>query len=301
MRFIVTGGAGFIGSHLTDALVAQGHDVVVVDNLYAGKKENVNRKAKLEKVDIRRYEKLLPVFRGADGVFHLAAIPRVPVSVINPLETTEVNIQGTLNVFWAAKNAGVKRVVYASSSSVYGNQKTLPLVETMTPKPVSPYALQKHVGEEFARLFKELYDFPVISLRFFNVYGPRVDLSSEYSLVIGKFLKQRMDGKPLTIFGDGEQSRGFSYVTDVAAANIAAMMSRKVSGAEVINVGSTSGVTVNRIAELIGGERQYFPPRAGDILHTKADLTKAKELLGWEPKVDFDAGLLKVKEYFGVK
>jgi nucleoside-diphosphate-sugar epimerase len=301
MKFIVTGGAGFIGSHLTDALVAQGHDVVVVDNLYAGKKENVNRKAKLKKVDIRKYEKLLPIFQGADGVFHLAAIPRVPVSVINPLETSEVNIQGTLNVFWAAKNAGVKRVVYASSSSVYGNQKTLPLVETMIPKPVSPYALQKHVGEEFARLFKELYGFPIVSLRFFNVYGPRVNLDSEYSLVIGKFLKQRMDGKPLTIFGDGNQSRGFSFVTDVAAANIAAMMSQKVSGSEVINVGSTSAVTVNRIAELIGGERQYFPPRAGDILHTKADLTKAKELLGWEPKVGFEAGLQKVKEYFNVK
>jgi len=208
MKFIVTGGAGFIGSHLTDALITQGHDVVVVDNLYAGKKENINRKAKLKKVDIRKYEKLLPIFQGADGVFHLAAIPRVPVSIINPLETTEVNVQGTLNVFWAAKNAGVKRVVYASSSSVYGNQRTLPLVETMTPKPVSPYALQKHVGEEFARLFKELYSFPIISLRFFNVYGPRVDLNSEYSLVIGKFLKQRMDGKPLTILGDGNQSRG---------------------------------------------------------------------------------------------
>jgi len=301
MKFIVTGGAGFIGSHLTDALIAQGHDVVVVDNLYAGKKENVNRKAKLKKVDIRKYDKLLPIFQGADGVFHLAAIPRVPVSIINPLETTEVNVQGTLNVFWAAKNADVKRVVYASSSSVYGNQTTLPLVETMTPKPISLYALQKHVGEEFARLFKDLYDFPIISLRFFNVYGPRVDLNSEYSLVIGKFLKQRMDGKPLTIFGDGNQSRGFSYVSDVAAAAIAAMMSQKVSGSEVINVGSTTGVTVNRIAELVGGERQYLPPRAGDVLHTKADLTRAKELLGWEPKVDFDTGLQKVKEYFGIR
>jgi len=299
MKFIVTGGAGFIGSHLTDALIAQGHDVVVVDNLYAGKKENVNRKAKLKKVDIRKYDKLLPIFQGADGVFHLAAIPRVPVSIINPLETTEVNVQGTLNVFWAAKNADVKRVVYASS--VYGNQTTLPLVETMTPKPISLYALQKHVGEEFARLFKDLYDFPIISLRFFNVYGPRVDLNSEYSLVIGKFLKQRMDGKPLTIFGDGNQSRGFSYVSDVAAAAIAAMMSQKVSGSEVINVGSTTGVTVNRIAELVGGERQYLPPRAGDVLHTKADLTRAKELLGWEPKVDFDTGLQKVKEYFGIR
>src|SRR3989344_4279859 len=173
MKYIVTGGAGFIGSHLVDALIERGDEVVVIDNLYAGKKENVNPKAKFHKIDIRAIDKLLKVFEGADGVFHLAAIPRVPISVEDPVTTNEVNAGGTVNVFSAAREAGVKRVVFASSSSVYGNQNRLPLVETMIPKPVSPYGLQKLIGEEYARLFKELYDFSIISLRYLNVYGPR--------------------------------------------------------------------------------------------------------------------------------
>jgi len=296
MKILVTGGAGFIGSHLVDQLIEKGYQVKVIDNLSTGSKENLNKEAEFFNLDIREFEKIDPVFRDVDYVFHLAAIPRVPISVEDPINTSHVNILGTVNVFKAALNC--KRVVFASSSSVYGNQKTLPLREEMIPNPLSPYGLQKQVGEQFASMFTELYNLPVVCLRFFNVYGPRVDFDSDYSLVLGKFLKQYSQGNSLTVYGDGEQTRGFCFVKDVVKANIQAMLSEKIKGGEVINVGSERSVSINRLTKLIGGKVDYLPPRKGDPLHTKADITLAKELLDWSPKVDFEEGVQKTKEWF---
>ncbi|MCD6528506.1 SDR family oxidoreductase [bacterium] len=298
MRILVTGGAGFIGSHLVDRLIKENHKVVVIDNLTTGKKENVNSQANFHNLDICDFDKIKPLFENIDFVFHLAAIPRVPISVEDPVGTSKVNILGTVNVFKAAIEAKVKRVIFASSSSVYGNQEKLPFKEDMEPNPISPYALQKLVGEQFAKLFTKLYGLPIISLRYFNIYGPRVDFDSDYSLVIGKFLKQKAEGKPLTIFGDGEQTRGFCYVDDVVEANIKAMKSEKLKGGEVINISSRESYSINYLADLIGGKKQYLPPRKGDVRHTKADITLAKNLLNWQPKVPFEEGLKKVKEWF---
>ncbi|GAI43262.1 unnamed protein product, partial [marine sediment metagenome] len=242
-------------------------------------------------LDISEFNKIKPLFEKVDFVFHLAAIPRVPLSIKDPITTSKVNILGTINVFKAAVNSGVKRIIFASSSSVYGDQEKLPLKEDMIPNPLSPYGLQKLTGEQFAKLFTNLYGIPIVSLRYFNVYGPRVDFDSDYSLVIGKFLRQRAEGKPLTIFGDGEQTRGFCYIDDVIEANIKAMESEKIKGGEVINIGRDKSHSVNYLAKLIGGKVKYLPPRKGDPVHTQADTTLAKELLDWQPKISFEEGL----------
>jgi len=297
-KIIVTGGAGFIGSHLVDRLIKEGNRVAIIDNLSTGKKENLNPEAEFYQTDIRDFEKILPVFKNVDYVFHLAAIPRVPVSIQDPIGTSQVNILGTINVFRAASDNKVKRVIFASSSSVYGDQERLPLIETMIPNPISPYGLQKLVGEQWAGLFTNIYNLPVISLRYFNVYGPRIDPDSDYSLVIGKFLKLKSQNKPLTIFGDGEQTRGFCYVDDVVEANIKAMESEKLKGGEKINIGSEKSQSVNYLAKLLGGEIKYLAPREGDVLHTRADINLAKKFLDWSPKISFEAGLEKTKQWF---
>jgi len=301
MRILVTGGAGFIGSHLVDRLIKENHKVAVIDNFTTGKKENVNPQADFYNLDICDFEKIKPLFENIDFVFHLAAIPRVPVSVEDPVGTSKVNISGTINVFKAAIEAKVKRIIFASSSSVYGNQEKLPFKEDMKPNPVSPYALQKLVGEQFAKLFTKLYGIPIISLRYFNVYGPRIDFNSDYSLVIGKFLKQKAEGKPLTIFGDGEQTRDFCYIDDVVDATIKAMESEKLKGGEVINIGSGKSYSINYLADLIGGKKEYLAPRKGDVKHTQADITLAKKLLAWQPKISFEEGLKKVQEWLKAK
>lgn len=297
-KVIVTGGAGFIGSHLVDKLIERGDEVIVIDILSTGKKENLNPKADFYNLDISDFEKIKPLFQRIDFVFHLAAIPRVPLSVKDPIGTSKVNILGTINIFKAANEAKVKRVVFASSSSVYGNQKKFPLRETMEPMPISPYGLQKLSGEKFAKMFSELYGLPIVSLRYFNVFGPRIDFNSDYSLVIGKFLKQKAESKPLTIFGNGRQTRGFSYVDDVVEANIRAMQSEKIKGGEIINISSSQSQSINYLADLIGGRKKYLAPRLGDVLHTKADITLAKKLLGWQPKISFEDGLEKTKNWF---
>lgn len=297
-KVLVTGGAGFIGSHLVDKLIQKGYQVTVIDNLSAGKKEYLNPKAKFYKLNICNYKKIKPLFKNIDFVFHLAAIPRVPFSVKDPVTTSQTNILGTVNVFKASCDHNVKRVISASSSSVYGDQKKLPLKESMPPKPISPYALQKLVGEQFAKLFGELYKTQIICLRYFNVYGPRIDPSSEYSLVLGKFLKQKRDKTPLTIFGNGKQTRAFCFIDDVVDANIRAAESKKIKGHEIINVGSKKSYSINYLAELIGGEKKYLPIRKGDLLHTKADITRAKRLLNWAPKMSFKQGVKKTQEWF---
>lgn len=297
-KYIVTGGAGFIGSHLVDKLIERGDKAVVIDDLSTGKKQNLNPMADFFQLDICDFKKIKPLFSGVDGVFHLAAVASVPFSVENPALTTKVNVSGTVNVFKSASENKVKRVVFASSSSVYGDQGQLLLKEKMAPNPKSPYALQKLVGEQFAKMFKELYKTPIICLRYFNVYGPRIDFNSDYSLVLGKFLKLRAAKKPLTIFGTGQQTRGFCYVFDVVSATIKAMESEKIKGGEVINISHKKSYSVNYLAKLIGGEIQHLPQRQGDVMHTKADIALAKKLLNWEPKVDFEKGVNFTKKWF---
>lgn len=299
MKYLVTGGAGFIGSHLADKLIEQNHKVTIIDDLSAGKRENLNPKAKFYQLDICDFEKINPLFKGIDFVFHLAAIPRVPFSIENPVLTSKVNILGTVNVFKSAIDHKCKKVVFASSSSVYGNQDRLPLEESMTPNPLSPYGLQKLSGEQFAKMFNNLYKIPIVCLRYFNVYGPRIDFNSDYSLVLGKFLKLRSENKPLTIYGNGEQTRGFCFIEDVVSANIKAMESEKIKGGEVINIGQEKSYSINYLSKLIGGQVQYLPPRPGDPLHTQADISLARNLLSWEPKVDFKDGVELVKKWYG--
>lgn len=297
-KILVTGGAGFIGSHLVDKLVGLGHHVLVLDNLSNGKKENINSKAEFHQVDICDFETMNLYFKGIDFVFHLAALPRVLISIENPVGTSKTNIIGTINVFEASRQNNIKKVINTSSSSVYGNQDTLPLKEDMTPNPISPYGLQKWVGEKFAKLYADIYGLLVVSIRPFNVYGPRIDAESDYSLVLGRFLKLKSQGLPLTINGNGEQTRGYCYVADLVNAFVSAMQSLKVKGGEVINAGSDKAYSINFLADLVGGEKVYGPERAGDIRHTQADVSLAKELLGWAPETDFTEGVKKTIEWF---
>jgi len=290
-KILVTGGAGFIGSHLVDALVERGHQVLILDNLSTGKKENINQKAKFLNLDLRDFKKIRPAFEGVDFVFHLAALPRIPLSIAKPIETNEVNLTGTLNALIASKEAGVKKFIYSSSSSVYGQQEKLPMKEDMKCDPLNPYALQKYVGELYCRIFPEIYNLATISLRYFNVYGPRQSEEGTYVPVIGVFLKQKENGMPLTATGDGEQTRDFTHVADVVRVNILAMESEKVGRGEAINVGAGKNHSINEIAKLIGGEITYIPLPSGEMRHTLADISLTKDLLGWEPKIKLEEGI----------
>lgn len=298
MKILVTGGAGFIGSNLVDALIEKGFNVIVIDNLSLGKKEYLNPKAEFHQLDIRDLEKIKPLFKGIDYVFHLAARPRVPFSIENPLEAHTNNALGTLNVLIASRDGRVKKVIYSSSSSIYGDQEKLPLHEDMTPNPKSPYAFQKLIGEKYCQLFYELYGLPSVCLRYFNVYGPRISFEGSYILVIGVFLQQKMKRKPLTIEGDGEQSRDFTHINDVIRANILALESDKIGKAEVINIGAGDSHSINKIAQLIGGKIINKPSRVGDVRHTLADNTRAKELLGWQSIVKIEEGIEELKRLF---
>ena len=259
-KYLVTGGAGFIGSNLVDELIKLGNEVVVLDNLSTGKKENLNPRAKFIKADIRNLEEIRPAFEGINGVFHLAAMPRVQFSIENPAETNEVNVNGVLNVLIASRDAKVKRAVYSASSSVYGNTEVLPTNENIKPNSMSPYGLQKYIGEEYCRLFSLIYGLETVSLRYFNVYGWRMADSGAYLTVIKVFLNQKAAGKPLTITGDGNQTRDFTHIRDVARANILAMQSLNIGKGEAINIGAGKNYSVNQIADLIGGEKKYIEP-----------------------------------------
>jgi nucleoside-diphosphate-sugar epimerase len=282
---VVTGGAGFIGSHLVDALIARGLRVRVVDNCTTGRREYLNPDAEFFLADIRNAGSLPPVFAGADCVFHTAAMPRVMVSIERPVETHMTNVVGTLNVLVAARESGVRRVVYSGSSSVYGEQPTLPLTESMAPNPLNPYALQKLTGEQYARIFHRLFGLETLTLRYFNVYGPRMATEGAYVTVISVFIRQKRAGQPLTIHGDGTQTRDFTHVNDVVRANLLAMDSTVADG-RAINIGRGRNLSVNRIAELIGGPTVQLPPRPGDARHTLADLSQARKILGWEPELE---------------
>src|SRR5579875_1307142 len=292
---LVTGGAGFIGSHLVDALVARGARVRALDNLAAGRREHVNPRAEFVNGDVRHPESIAEAFAGVDCVFHTAALPRVMLSIDDPRATNQTNVDGTLNVLIAARDAGVRKVVYSGSSSVYGDQPTLPLVETMPPNPMNPYALQKLIGEQYCMMFTRLYGLRTLTLRYFNVYGPRMAREGAYVTVIGTFLRARREGRPLPIHGDGEQTRDFTHVRDVVRANLAAMDSEAGDG-RVLNVGSGRRISVNRIAALFGGPQIHLPPRPGESRDTLADLTAVAAALGWKPEIDSETGIRELIE-----
>src|SRR5215831_12577269 len=296
---LVTGGAGFIGSHLTDALLERGMVVRVIDSFVTSDRRHLNPRAELYEADIRDGASIEPIFAGVDCVFHAAALPRVGLSIERPVETELVNVVGTLNVLMAARAAGVRRVVYSGSSSVYGEQQRLPLSETMTPNPLSPYALQKLVGEEYVRMFYRLYGLGGVSLRYFSVYGPGMDLKGTYATVIGAFIRARLEKRPLEIRGDGEQRRDFTHVRDVVRANLAAMDCAIADG-RPINVGFGRASSVNRIAALIGGPRLTAPPRAGEPRDTLADLESSRTVLGWSPEIEVEDGVRELMRLNGL-
>jgi UDP-glucose 4-epimerase len=295
MKKVVVGGAGFIGSTLAKALLDAGHEVHVVDNLSGGKRENIPSTAIFHEMDMNDTAALTEVFKGAEHVFHLAALPRVQYSIEHPIETNHANIDGTLSVLVAAKDAKVKKVLYSASSSAYGNQEVMPLVETMPAHPISPYGLHKYVGELYCRLFSEVYGLPTVSLRYFNVYGPGASAEGAYALVIAKFFKQRLEGTPMTITGDGTQTRDYTHVRDVVRANILAAESPNVGKGDVVNIGAGNNASVNKIAELIGGRAEHIAPRL-EPHDTLADNSLAKKLLGWEPQVTLEEGIAELKK-----
>ena len=299
-RCLVTGGAGFIGSNLVDELIGRGNEVVVIDNLSLGNKENLHPAAQFHELDIRDLEKIKPLFEGIDYVFHLAARPRVQPSIIDPVGAHDINLNGTLNVLMASRDAKVKKFIYSSSSSVYGHQEQMPLRENMALNPVSPYALQKYMGEQYCRLFTQIYGLPTVCLRYFSVFGQRQRLEGAYCLVLGIFMKQRLNGEPLTVRGDGTNRRAFTSVVDVVRANILAANSQKVGRGEAINIGHNRSHSVNEIAEMIGGAKVYVPPVV-EPRETLADYSLAQELLGWEPTVNLQDWLKEYKREMGLE
>jgi len=306
-HYVVTGGAGFIGSALVRALFEEGaRRVVVVDNLLTGKEENleeVRDRIEFHRTDIRCYEELAPLVRGADVVFHLAAIPSVPRSIAEPVLTHEVNIDGTFQVLRACRDGGVRRVVYAASSSAYGDTETLPKPETMAPRPLSPYAVQKLAGEYYASVFYSCHGLETVSLRYFNVYGPRQDPNSPYSGVISVFMKALIERRPPTIFGDGEQTRDFTYVEDVTALTLKAARAPGVAG-KVYNGGNGGRYSLNQVWEILQrleGVRLppvYGPPRPGDVRHSQADITAAVRELGHAPRFSLEEGLKRTLDWY---
>ena len=300
-KVIVTGGAGFIGSNLVDKLIQKGIQVTIIDDFSTGKRKNINPAAycweqNIADIDINT---LTEYMKDIDVVFHLAALARVQPSIENPLPYNEVNIKGTLNILLAAHKAGVKRVVYSASSSAYGETDILPTPENAPTNPLSPYGLQKYVGEQYCKMFSEVYGLDTVSLRYFNVYGERMNLEGAYCLVMGIFAKQMLDRKPLTITNDGNQRRDFTYVGDVADANILAAMHKDNLNGEVFNIGNGNNYSVNEVADMLGGEKTYGEKRI-EPFETLADNTKAQEWLGWDPQGDLPTWINKYKKELGI-
>tara|TARA_B100000886_G_scaffold71583_1_gene45713 strand:+ start:439 stop:1347 length:909 start_codon:yes stop_codon:yes gene_type:complete len=302
MKYIVTGGAGFIGSNLVDLLIDKGHEVDVIDNFSTGKKENCNKKAQYFELDISdysNYDDLKKILRGSDGVFHLAALPRVQESIDNPLHFEKNNTLSTINILKACADSHVNRLVYSASSSAYGNAIKLPLQEEDPVNPISPYAMQKYYGEVACKMFANVYGIETVSLRYFNVYGERQSLEGAYALVMCVFARQRLNNEPLTIRGDGEQRRDFTHVKDIAKANLLAMNSKKVGNGEVINIGNSDNRSVNQIAKMIGGPTVNVDPVV-EPRETLADNSKAKNLLGWSPSIMIEDWVKKYKKDLGI-
>ncbi len=306
-HYIVTGGAGFIGSAIVRKLLSEGaRRVVVIDNLLTGRESNldeVRSRIDFQRADIRNYQEIAPLIQGAAVVFHEAAIPSVPRSIDDPVPSHDVNANGTFNVLLAASRGGAGRVVYAASSSAYGDTDVLPKVESMTPRPKSPYALQKLLGEYYGSIFSSVYGLETVSLRYFNVYGPRQDPSSPYSGVLSLFMTAVLDRKAPTIFGDGEHSRDFTFVEDVAELNLKAARAKGVAG-NVYNGGNGGRITLNQAWALLQKLEGvaippiYGPPRAGDVRDSQADITLAVRDLGHAPRYSFEEGMRTTLEWY---
>jgi len=296
-RAIVTGGLGFIGSHLVDRLIADGTQVTVLDNASTGRPSNLQQlrddpALKVVMLDVSQAELLPPHFAGVDTVYHLAALADIVPSIQRPMDYYRANVAGTIGVLEAARGAGVKRFVYAASSSCYGLAEIVPTPETAPIRPEYPYALTKNIGEQIALHWGKLYGLGVVALRFFNVFGPRSRTSGTYGAVFGVFLAQKLAGKPLTIVGDGKQTRDFTFVTDIADAMVKAARSDVKN--EIFNVGSGGTYSVNRLVELIGGPSTHIPKRPGEPDCTFADISKIRRVLGWSPSVPFEEGVRRV-------
>jgi len=302
---LVTGGAGFIGSHLVDGLLAAGHAVRVFDNFSSGKRENLSHlgdRIELVEGDLRHPEEILRACRGVEFVFHQAAVPSVPNSVERPLETHEANVTGTLHLLLAAVQQRCRRVIYAGSSSAYGDTEVSPKHEGLTPGPVSPYAVQKLAGEHYCRAFTACWGLETITLRYFNVFGPRQDPHSQYAAAIPAFITAILENRPPAVYGDGEQTRDFTYVENVVQGNLLAAGIPRTTG-QVVNLACGEGITVNevvaRINRILGKSIRpiYTNPRPGDVLYSCADIRLARELLGFQPRVGFEEGLARTIRY----
>jgi UDP-glucose 4-epimerase len=306
MRYLVTGGAGFIGSNTVDELVRRGHSVVVLDDFSSGKEDNlaeIRNKITFIKGSITDIEVVRKAMHEAEYVLHLAARTSVPRSVKDPIETNKINIDGTLNVLVAAKELKIKRVVFAASSSAYGETPTLPKIETMQPQPISPYGVTKYVGELYGQTFGRCYGLENVALRYFNIFGPRQDPGSPYSGVLAKFCTAFLEDTQPVVFGDGEQTRDFTYVENAVQANLLACEAPNVSG-KVFNVGVGGRVSLNEVLRTLGKvtgkplEAKYDPPRDGDIRDSQADISQAREYLGYDPQVSFEEGLTRTFEWY---
>jgi len=304
MKVLVTGGAGFIGSNLARALLARGDDVRVLDNFSTGNRRNLaGLDVEIVEGELRSYERVHNAVRGCEVVHHLGALGSVPRSVQDPLTSGAVNVEGTLNVLLAARDEGVRRVVFASSSSIYGNQPELPLRESTAPDPISPYGVAKLAAERYCVSFSRVYhSFETVVLRYFNVFGPRQDPTSQYAAVVPLFITAIAAGEPVTVFDDGEQSRDFTYVDNVVAANLLAADAEGASG-RILNVSAGAPTTVNELADAIGKllgkdvERRHLAPRPGDLRNSWADVGEARRLLGFEPQIGLEEGLRRTAEF----
>jgi len=297
--YLVTGGAGFIGSHVVARLLELGHEVRILDNFSTGRRQNlafVDGDVQVFEGDVRSYERAHNAVKDSDYVIHLAALPSVPRSVQDPLTTSEVNITGTLNTLLAARDSGVRRVVLASSSSIYGATETMPKHEGLVPAPISPYAVSKLAAEQYARAFWSVYALETVSLRYFNVFGPRQDPTSQYSGVVPRFMRLALEGEEPVVFGDGLQSRDFTYVANVVEATLSAAVAADAAGT-ICNIGCGAPKTVldlvAAISQVVGREvtPQFAPPRMGDVKHSFADISAARRVLGYEPKIEFATGV----------
>ena len=305
-HYLVTGGCGFVGSHLVEALVQKGDRVRVFDNCSTGKVENIaHLRNQIEFIDgdLRELDAVQQAVANVDYVFHQGARPSVARSVADPILSNNININGTLNILVAARDAGVKRVVYAASSSAYGNIPTLPRSETLSPQPASPYAITKYVGECYCRVFTQVFGLETVALRYFNIFGPRQNPTSQYSAVIPKFINAYLHGNSPAIEGDGEQSRDFTYIANAVHANLLACHAEGAVG-EVFNIGCGQQTSINRLASLIGEMMEtdakpiYTTSRPGDVRHSCADIRKAQQLLGYEPKIELKTGLRRTIDWF---
>ena len=297
--YLVTGGAGFIGSHVVSELLQRGHDVRILDNFSTGRRENlraIHGEVEVFEGDVRSYERAHNAVKGADFVIHLAALPSVPRSVQDPLTTNDANVTGTLNVLLAARDNGVRRVVFASSSSIYGANAAMPKREDMAAEPISPYGVSKLAAEQYARAFATIYDLETVSLRYFNVFGPRQDPTSQYSGVVPRFMRIALEGGRPIVFGDGRQSRDFTYVANVVDASLSAAVAPEAAG-QICNIGCGDPKTVLELLDAVSRvagrplEPEFEPPNPGDVKHSFADITLAGSLLGYHPRVGFDEGI----------